>query len=99
MSFTKFDDGKIKYHLIDFDFEKELASILTEGAARYGEYNWQEADPVDAEHRYYSALRRHLDAWLRGTEVDPDTGLPHLAHAACNIMFLRWFERNHAKTE
>ncbi len=33
---------------------------------------------------YYDAASRHLNAWFEGEAVDPDSGLPHLAHAlAC----------------
>jgi hypothetical protein len=35
-----------------------------------------------------AAALRHLIRWWRGEKIDPDSGLPHLAHAACSIFFL-----------
>jgi hypothetical protein len=33
---------------------------------------------------------RHLLAFWSGEETDPESGLPHLAHALCGLMFLHW---------
>jgi hypothetical protein len=46
------------------------------GALKYGRANWRHAG-VRAT-IYADAIRRHLDAWLEGEEVDPDDGVPHL---------------------
>lgn len=93
MTFVKHDNGKARYDLIDADFEQELAEVLTHGATKYTDNNWQNARVGEARARYYAAFRRHTAAWRRGEELDPDSGLPHLVHAACCLMFLRWFER------
>lgn len=55
---------------------------LLDGMLKYGRSNFR-AIGVRAS-IYYDACRRHLDAWFEGEECDPDSGLPHLAHAlAC----------------
>lgn len=55
---------------------------LLEGALKYGRSNWREAG-VRAT-IYTDACKRHINAWLEGEEVAPDSGLPHLWHAlAC----------------
>ena len=55
---------------------------LLDGALKYGRSNWRHAG-VRAS-IYYDACRRHLDAWFEGEDLDPDSGLPHMAHAlAC----------------
>lgn len=55
---------------------------LLEGALKYGRSNWR-AVGVKAS-IYYDACKRHLNKWFEGEELDPDSGLPHLAHAlAC----------------
>jgi hypothetical protein len=33
-------------------------------------------------------------AWWRGEDTDPETGLSHLAHAGCCLMFLMEYQRN-----
>jgi hypothetical protein len=94
VTFVKHDAGKLRFDLIDPRFEAELAAILTHGAAKYADNNWQNAEPVEARARYYAALRRHMNAWYAGEVVDPDSGMPHLICATCCLLFLRWFERN-----
>lgn len=55
---------------------------LLEGALKYGRDNWRETG-VRAT-IYIDALRRHVNAWAEGENNDPDSGMPHLAHAlAC----------------
>lgn len=87
----KFDAGKLRFDLITPDVEEQLAAVLTHGAKKYAANSWQEnvEDPIN---RYYAALRRHLNAWRKGEKVDPESGLNHLAHVACNVMFLLHFE-------
>lgn len=92
--FTKHDQGKPIYALIPPEFEEALAKVLTYGANNppgRTEDNWKSCPtPVKT---YYSALRRHLRAFLRGDRIDPDTGESHLAHAGCCLAFLYWFEQ------
>lgn len=94
MPFVKHDVDKIRFDLIDHEFEAEIAAVLTHGAAKYDDNNWRRAEPKEARARYYAAMRRHMLAYLRGEEIDPESGQPHLACAACSLMFLRWFERS-----
>jgi hypothetical protein len=55
---------------------------LLDGMLKYGRMNWRVAG-VRAS-IYYDAALRHLFAWFEGEDFDPDSGLPHLAHAiAC----------------
>ena len=87
----KNDDGKVRFDLVEPEFEEGIARTLMVGAEKYGPNNWQKVD--DAENRYYAALRRHINAWRKGEKNDPEDDVSHLAHAACNIMFLMHFER------
>lgn len=55
---------------------------LLEGAVKYGRLNWRHTG-VRAS-IYIDACKRHLDAWMEGEAVAPDSGVPHLANAlAC----------------
>lgn len=62
-----------------------LADVLTLGAAKYGDRNWEEGM---AWGRVYAAALRHLNAFWAGEECDAEDGLPHLAHALTEVMFL-----------
>ena len=92
MSGKKYDNGKLQMSLIDPIFIEELAEVLTFGANKYGPNNWQEVE--EAPRRYKDALLRHIVAYLKGEVLDQESGLDHLAHAACNVMFLMYLERN-----
>lgn len=84
---TKKDDaGKLRFDLVSPLFEEAVADVLTYGADKYAPNQWKEVE--NAKDRYYAALRRHLSAWRKGEKIDSESGKSHLAHAACNIMFL-----------
>ena len=84
----KYDEGKVRYDLVMPECELLLAEVLTRGLDKYPAHNWQLVD--DGENRYYSALRRHLEAWRMGELVDRESGLLHLAHAYACLHFLLW---------
>ena len=85
----KYDQGKPRMDLLLDGCPNALeavASILTFGAQKYAAHSWQSVDNGDA--RYKAALLRHLTAHAKGEVNDPESGMPHLAHAACNAMFI-----------
>jgi hypothetical protein len=59
---------------------------LLDGACKYGRANYREIG-VRAS-IYVDAARRHLTAWFEGENADPDSGLPHLAHALACLAIL-----------
>ena len=85
----KDDAGKLRLDLIAPEFERGLAGVLTYGAEKYGSHNWAKGLKYS---RVYGAIRRHLLAWQMGEDLDPETGLPHLHHVACELMFLSTYE-------
>lgn len=87
----KFDDGKPPIDLIDSTIILELAKVLGYGAEKYEAHNWKIGLPIS---RYYSACQRHLLAFNDGESLDPESGLSHLGHAACNLMFMLYMLRN-----
>lgn len=87
----KYDQEKNRLDLVEPEFIESVGKVLTFGAQKYEPNNWQGVE--DAEDRYYAAAMRHLMAYRRGEKVDPESGLSHLEHLACNVMFLLHFER------
>lgn len=83
----KDDQDKLRYDLLDVDFEEEMAKVLTEGAKKYSPNSWQTVE--DAKNRYYAALRRHLAAVRKGEFRNLEDGdVSHFAQIAINAMFL-----------
>lgn len=93
----KFDRGKPRWSLLPFRELKNVVEILTFGADKYAPGNWQKVD--NATERYSDAALRHLTSWLSGEKKDPESGKSHLAHVACNILFLMWFENEGENNE
>ena len=87
----KNDQDKNRLDLVEPEFIEAVGEVLTFGAAKYEPNNWQKVD--DAENRYYAAALRHLLAYRKGEQIDEESGLSHLKHAATNLMFLLHFER------
>ncbi len=89
---TKHDQGKPDWSLLPLDVVGEIVNVLTFGARKYARNNWKKID--DAENRYFAAAMRHITAWQSGERTDNESGLPHLAHAACCLIFLLWFDKH-----
>ena len=82
---NKFDGGKLRISLVPPELIEAVAQIREYGCKKYGESDsWKKVEPQ----RYKDALYRHLLADAKGEEIDEESGLPHLFHAACNIAFL-----------
>lgn len=86
----KDDSAKRRYSLLPTGTVNSVVDVLEFGSKKYADNNWQKVP--NAKTRYYDAALRHIDAWFNGEIKDSETGLPHLAHAICCLMFLMWFD-------
>ena len=96
-NFRKNDTNKNRLELIEPCFIEGLGAVLTFGADKYMAFNWQKAGSPEDLLRIKGALMRHELAYAKGEKVDPETGLSHLYHMACNLMFLDYFDRMDAE--
>lgn len=87
---TKKDEGKPRWELIAYDALGGIAKILTLGAIKYDARNWEKGI---AYGRVFGAIMRHLTAWWSGDSLDSESGLSHLDHAMCELMFLSAYEK------
>ena len=92
----KFDDGKLPLHLLSTEAMNQTAAVLAFGAEKYAEHNWRKGFVWS---RPLSAAMRHITAFNAGEDKDPESGLSHLAHAACCIMFLLEFEKTNKELD
>jgi hypothetical protein len=66
---------------------REMGKVFELGAKKYGRYNWR-LHQVSAT-VYYDAAWRHLSAWFDGEDLDPESGVSHLAHVmACMTILM-----------
>jgi hypothetical protein len=79
-------DAKTPLHLLPPYALAQTALAHREGAERYGEWNWRQTGVCATT--YIGAIMRHLAAWQDGEDLDPDSGLSHIAKiaACCNIL-------------
>lgn len=85
----KFDSGKPTFDLLPDDALAGIQKVLEFGAHKYAERNWEYGFNW---RRAWNACLRHLWAWMRREDVDPESGLPTLWHAGCEILFLIAFQ-------
>jgi hypothetical protein len=82
----KDDAEKPRWDLLPFAGLEQVVKVLTFGAKKYAPENWRRVEGW--RWRYFRAAIGHLAAWKAGEKLDPESGLPHLAHAACCVLFL-----------
>lgn len=82
----KLDGEKVRLDLQPFIALMVVGEVLTHGARKYSPGNWRKVKGW--RWRYLAAALRHLYAYACGERCDPESQLPHLAHAACCVLFL-----------
>jgi hypothetical protein len=87
---VKHDGEKIPLDLLPVEALWEIGKVLQYGATKYSAQNWRNGFKWT---RLYGAILRHLFAWATGDGIDEETGLSHLAHAGCGILFLITHEK------
>ena len=85
MSGVKYDGTKPEMYLIPPLATLEVGKVLTYGAKKYSPDNWRKLDNL--QNRYTSAAMLNMLAHMSGEENDKETGVSHLAHAICCLMF------------
>ena len=92
----KQDGGKPRMDLIAPEFLFGTANVLTFGAAKYDQRNWEKGMSWG---RVFGAMMRHMWAWWGGQKADDETGFSHLHHAAACLMFLIAYEERKIGTD
>lgn len=87
----KHDTGKVQWQFLPWGEVEDVARVTDFGAKKYAPDNWKHVP--NAKDRYFSAAMRHLVAWKSGEKSDKETGLSHLAHAVCCLLFIMWFDK------
>lgn len=95
---AKLDAGKIRLALVMSGFAPaltEVGRVGTYGANKYTPNGWK--DVPQAMERYQDAMLRHMTAYWGGEKDDPESHLPHLAHAAWNALAILTFATKETK--
>lgn len=81
----RFNNGKLRYDLVNPNAMEDFVGVLTDGANKYAERNWENGLTWTS---VLASLKRHIAAFEKGEDYDKETGRLHMAHAACNVHFL-----------
>lgn len=81
----KLDTGKPRFDLVPGESLIEVVMVYTMGAEKYEAHNWRKGMLWS---RVFAAIMRHLWAFWMGEDLDKESGLPHLAHAAWGCLTL-----------
>jgi len=93
------DTGKARLSLVPPEFIEFLAHVFEYGEKKYGTWNWIEhADDWKYSELMNSALR-HIGAFNKTETIDPESKLPHLWHAAWNILALAFLMEHEKGTD
>lgn len=65
----------------------EIADGMTEGAEKYGAYNWRQSKVSATD--YYDSTMRHLLSWFDGEDTDPESGISHISKAIAGLVVVR----------
>lgn len=77
---------KLPLHLVPASGIATTALAFLEGALKYGKYNWRITGVCASI--YLDAMKRHIDKWESGEDVDLKTGVPHLASVCACAMII-----------
>jgi hypothetical protein len=89
---ARFNDGKPDWSLLPMWTLEDELRVWMYGREKYAAWNWAKGMPWSVP---FACLMRHMAAWQAGEECDKESGLPHLAHAMCNLRMLTLYAQNY----
>ena len=84
---TRENSNKPKWSLLPQSTLIPMVDVLEFGANKYGPANWQKGLSI---RETCESLKRHLDKFMEGENMDLESGLHHIGHIQCNAMFISW---------
>lgn len=74
--------------LYDLRAFESMAQVMMFGGKKYERNNWMKPNPDPLSSG--DSLDRHVKWMIIGEMDDTDSGLPHIGHIMCNVMFLTY---------
>jgi hypothetical protein len=96
-SVPKIKTNKPSISLLPFRVLAEVAKAMQWGlsSGKYVRDGWRLSTNDWSD--VYDAGIRHVGQWWDGEELDPESGVSHLAHGICNFMFLLYYSLTGAR--
>lgn len=87
MKAKRYNKGKQKWSLVDFESLESMVRALEFGAEEYGKHNWKKGLKIT---EIIESMLRHTFSYLNGEDNDKKSGLSHIGHIQANAMFLSY---------
>lgn len=91
---ARYNSGKADFSLIPLMTMEDEAKVWEYGKQKYAAWNWAKGMAWSIP---LACALRHIAKWQMGEENDQESGLPHLAHAICNLRMLTLYSKNFKK--
>jgi len=88
----RYNKDKIRMDLIPPFVIDQYAKVMSKGAVKYSERNWEKGMPWN---EVIASAMRHFFAFMNGEDFDKETGLLHVSHAMWNMAALVEYYRTH----
>jgi len=89
---ARYNQGKPDFSLIPLCTMEDEAKVWEYGKQKYAAWNWAKGMDWSVP---FACMMRHMAAWQRGEANDSESGLPHLAHAMCNLRMLTLYSKTY----
>jgi hypothetical protein len=99
----RYNKGKLRYELISSIALEEIAKVYTNGAEKYTDYDEKGNIIYDGSNNWRNGLlwmdciasaKRHIEKFVKGTDIDVETNTLHLANACWNLMTILDFYKS-----
>lgn len=82
----RYNEGKVPYSYLPLDLLEDTARVLEMGAKKYARDNYRKGMPMT---EVMDSLMRHYTAFATGEDNDQESGLSHIGHMICNLLFMQ----------
>lgn len=84
---VRYNNGKLRWSLVDFDSLEDMVKVLEFGAEKYKANNWKKGLSIT---EICESLQRHLYSFMNNEDNDLESNLSHIGHIMCNAMFISY---------
>lgn len=84
---SRYNEGKPEWSLVPQSALIPMVRVLEYGKKKYSAFNWTKGLSIT---EVCESLKRHLDAFMEGEDMDGESKLSHIGHIQCNALFLSW---------
>lgn len=86
---------KRRWDIVPLSLFAPVIDVFWNANKKYKRCSWVHCKPEEVVPKYYAAMVRHIEAYASGEWSDPESGLPHLAHAVASALIVLYHGATH----